>query len=118
MKDLGLVKQILDMKILCNRKKRKIWLSQETYIEKVFEKFNMSKAKIVCSPFASHFKLCLKQCPISEKEKEEISKVLYSFVVGSLMYVMVCTRPDIAHVVGVVNRFLSNPSKKHWAVVK
>ena len=34
------------------------------------------------------------------------------------MYVMVCTRPDIAHVVGVVIRFLSNPSKEHWAAVK
>ena len=37
---------------------------------------------------------------------------------GSLMYAMVCTRPDIAHTIGVVNRFLSNPSKEHWVVVK
>ena len=35
----------------------------------------------------------------------------YSSVVGSLMYVMICTRPDIAHEVGVVSRFLSNPEK-------
>ena len=42
----------------------------------------------------------------------------YVSVVRSLMYVMVCTRPDIIHVVGIVNSFLSNPNKEHWAVVK
>ena len=47
-----------------------------------------------------------------------MQKVSYASTVGSLMYVMVCTRPDIAHVVGVVIRFLSNPSKEHWAAVK
>jgi len=118
MKDLGSVKQILGMKILRDRKKRKIWLSQETYIEKVLERFNMSKAKAVCSPLVGHFKLSSKQCPTSEKEKEEMSRVPYSSAVGSLMYAMVCTRPDIAHAVGVVSRFLSNPGKEHWAVVK
>ncbi|CAL9780246.1 unnamed protein product [Musa acuminata subsp. burmannicoides] len=89
MKDLGSVKQILDMKILRDRKKRKIWLSQEAYIEKVLERFNMNKAKAVCSPLAGHFKLSSKQCPTSEKEKEEMSRVPYSSVIGSLIYAMV-----------------------------
>ncbi|XP_070021981.1 probable LRR receptor-like serine/threonine-protein kinase At3g47570 [Nicotiana sylvestris] len=43
-----------------------------------------------------------------------MSKVLYASAVGSLMYVMVCTRPDIAHAVGVVSRYMSNPGKEHW----
>ena len=42
----------------------------------------------------------------------------YASVVGSLMYVMACTRPDIAHAVEVVSRFLSNPGKEHWAAMK
>ena len=42
----------------------------------------------------------------------------YALAMGSLMYAMVCTRPDIAHAVGVVSRFLSNPGKEHWVVVK
>jgi len=49
------------------------------------------------------------QC--SEEEKKEMSRVPYYFTLGSLMYVMICTRPDIAHAVGVVSRFLSNPLK-------
>jgi len=42
-----------------------------------------------------------------------MQKIPYSFAVGSLMYVMVCTRSDIAHVVGVMKRFLANPGKEH-----
>ena len=38
--------------------------------------------------------------------------------VGSLMYAMVTTRPDIAHVVGVVSRFMHNPVRSHWNAVK
>lgn len=44
--------------------------------------------------------------------------VPYSSAVGSLMYAMVCTIPDIAQAVGVVSRYLSNPRRKHWEVVK
>ena len=44
--------------------------------------------------------------------------VPYASAVGSLMYVMVCTRPDIAHVVGVVSRYMANPGKEHWEAVK
>ena len=70
------------------------------------------------SPLGSHLKLSSKQSPSSEKEKKEMQKVPYASVVGSLMYAMVCTRPDIAHVVGVFSKFLSNLGKEHWAAMK
>ena len=73
----------------------------------------MGKAKPVSSPLGSHLKLSSKHSPSSEKEKEEMRKMPYASAVGSLMYAMVCTRPNIAHVVGVVSRFLSNPGKEH-----
>ena len=47
-----------------------------------------------------------------------MSKVPYASAIDSLMYAMVCTRLDIAHVVGVVSRFMSRPGKQHWEVVK
>ena len=47
-----------------------------------------------------------------------MKKVSYQSAVGSLMYAMVCTRPDIAYAVGVVSGFMSNPGEAHWAVVK
>lgn len=47
-----------------------------------------------------------------------MSKVPYASTISSLMYVMVCTRPDIAHVVGVMSRYMSRLRKQHWEVVK
>ncbi|GKV41577.1 hypothetical protein SLEP1_g49083 [Rubroshorea leprosula] len=118
MKDLGPAKQILGMKIFQDRKNKKLWLSQEKYIEKVLDRFNMSKAKPVGTPLAGHFKLSTEQCPASKEEAKYMKNVPYASAVGSLMYAMVCTRPDIAHAVGVVSRFLSNPGKQHWAAIK
>jgi hypothetical protein len=47
-----------------------------------------------------------------------MSRVPYSSAFGSLMYAMVCTRPDIAHAVGVVSRYMNNPGKEHWEAAK
>ena len=78
----------------------------------------MNNGKSVCSPLVGHFNLSSEHCPTSEKEKQEMKRVPYSSTIGSLMCAMVCTRPDIAHAISVVSRFLSNPSKEHWTAVK
>ena len=75
--------------------------------------FNMDKAKSVSTPLGSHFRLCKDQSPKTDKEIEHMRKVPYASAIGSLMYVMVCTRLDIAHTVRVVSRYMSNPSKTH-----
>jgi hypothetical protein len=58
------------------------------------------------------------QCPKTHEEEEDMSCVPYVSAFGILMYVMVCTRPDIAHVVGVLRRYMSKPGKEHWTTVK
>ena len=78
----------------------------------------MNEAKLVSTPLGSHFKLSKEQLPKTEKERDHMSKVPYVSAIGSLMYAIVCTRPDIAHVVGVVSRFMSRPGKQHLEVVK
>jgi len=45
-------------------------------------------------------------------------EVSYASAVGSLMYAMVFTRSDIAQVVKVVSRYMSNSGKEHWTAVK
>ncbi|GJW81938.1 putative RNA-directed DNA polymerase [Tanacetum coccineum] len=117
-KDLGPAKQIIGIRIFCDRGAKKLHISQEQYIEKVLCRFNMDKAKVVSSPLTTNFKLTDKDFPSFKKNIEKMDKVLYASVVGSLMYTIVCTRPDLAHAVGVVSRFLSNHSKKHWEAVK
>nr|GEV29032.1 hypothetical protein [Tanacetum cinerariifolium] len=51
-------------------------------------------------------------------DKEDMSRVPYSSATGSLMYAMVCTRPDLAHAVSVVSKYMHNPCKMHWEAVK
>ena len=88
-------------------------------MKKVLQRFGMSeKTKLVSTPLAPHFKLSAAQCPKTEEEHEYMSKVPYSNEVGSLMYAMVCTRPDISHAVGIVSRYMHNPGKEHWQAVK
>src|SRR5262249_12068973 len=106
------------MRIIHDRKSHRLWLSQERYLEKVLERFNMSKARPVYSPLAGHFRLSSLQYPKSEVDKDEMKKIPYAFAIGNLMYSIVCTILDIAHDVGVVIYYLSNLSKEHWRAVK
>ena len=57
-------------------------------------------------------------CPKTQDEKEKMARVPYANAVGRLMYAMMCTRPDICYVVGLVSRFQSNPGLAHWKAVK
>ncbi|KAL2607982.1 hypothetical protein R1flu_026555 [Riccia fluitans] len=102
MKDLGSTKRILGMEIHRDVKGGRLWLTQGNYTRKVLERFNMLDAKPVGTPLANHFKhqLSAKFCPIDATEKGLISKIPYESVVGSLMYLMMCTRPDIAYALG------------------
>ena len=47
-----------------------------------------------------------------------MDKVPYVYVVGSLIYAMIATHLDISFAMGVVRKYMSSPSKKHWEVVK
>src|ERR1700686_2428209 len=78
----------------------------------------MQDSKLVKVPIPVGVKLSVEQCPKTQEEEEDMSCVPYASAVDSLMYAMVCTRPNIAHAVGVLSRFMSKPGKEHWAVVK
>ena len=93
-------------------------LSQEKYVTKVLQRFNMENAKSVDSTMPTDVKLSRRQCPKAKTEKVEMNKVPYASVVKSLMFAVVCTRPDIGYVVGVVSRYISNPRREHWAAIK
>jgi hypothetical protein len=118
MKDLGVAKKILGIRITRDGKNHKLTLSQGEQIEKVLERFRMQNAKPVTTPLASHFKLTKEMCPKTQEEIDYMSRVPYSSTIGNLMYAMVCTRPNIAHEVGVVRRYMKNLGKEHWEEVK
>src|SRR3954469_14090377 len=51
-------------------------------------------------------------------ERAYMNRIPYANIVGSLMYVMVCTKPDIAYAVSLVSRYMENPGKAHWQALK
>ncbi|KAJ4711603.1 Retrovirus-related Pol polyprotein from transposon TNT 1-94 [Melia azedarach] len=118
MKDLGAARKILGMEIYRDRSKKKLFLSQKGYIQKILSRFGMSTAKPIDTPSAANAHLSVAFAPKSVEEKEYMSRVPYTSAVGSLMYAMVCTRPDLAQSVSVVSRFMGEPGKEHWQAVK
>jgi len=118
MKDLGPTNKILGMQIHRDRNNKKIWISQKNYLRKILQRFNMQECKQISIPFLTNFKLSSSMCPSSEVEMMEMSRVSYASTVGSLMYVMICTKAYIAQAVVVVSQFVADPGKEHWNVVK
>jgi len=87
-------------------------------VKTVLDRFNMADCRPLCVPISLGTKLSIEDCPKYPSEVEDMSRVPYASVVGSLMYAMVYTRPDIAQAVGVLSRFMANPGWVHWDVVK
>jgi hypothetical protein len=118
MKDLGAGKKILGMEITRDSKSGLLFLSQHGYIQKVLRRFNMHDSKLVSTPISPHFKLSSSQSPSTYSDFEYMSKVPYSSDVDFLMYAMVCLHPDLSYAMSLVSRYMTNPDKEHWNVVK
>ena len=85
----------------------------------MLENFNIdSDTKSVSGPLALHFKLSAKMSPKTVDESEYMSHVLYTSLVGSLIYVMVCTRSDLSQAVSMVYRYMHDPENDHWKAVR
>ena len=69
-------------------------------------------------PFRHGIYLSKDMSPKTLEEREIMRKVPYALAVGSLMYAMLCTRPDFSHAVSVTSRYQSNPGMDHWIAMK
>ena len=87
-------------------------------IQGIVTRFGMENSKRGLLPFRHGIHLSKEQSPKTPEEKELMSKKPYASAVGSLMYAMLCTRPDICYAVGVVSRYQSDPGVEHWTTVK
>ena len=116
MKDMGEASYVLGIKIHRERSRGILGLAQETYINKVLERFNMKNCSPSVAPINKVFDL--NQCPKNDFEWEHMKNIPYTSAGGSLMYAQVCTRPDIAFAIGVLGRYQSNPGIDHWRDAK
>ncbi|KAK1608614.1 hypothetical protein QYE76_032287 [Lolium multiflorum] len=118
MKDLGEAAYILGIKIYRDRSRRLIGLSQSTYLDKILKKFRMDESKKGFLPMLPGKVLSKTQGPATAEERERMNQIPYASAVGSIMYAMLCTRPDIAHAVSLTSRYQSDPGMEHWTTVK
>ena len=78
----------------------------------------MQMRKADDAPIVMGDKLSNEYCPKNDLKKDAMKTIPYDSVVGSLMYAQVCTRPDIAFIVNVLSRYLSNLGHDHWVAAK
>ena len=118
MKDVGEASYVLGVKIFRDCSKRLMSLSQKTHIKKMLKRYHMHDGKPMDTPIKKNMSLSLDMCPKKLDENEQMSKVPYSIFVVCLMYAMMCTCPNICHVIGIVSGFQSNLGPNHWMIVK
>ncbi|KAL7125418.1 hypothetical protein ABFS83_14G115900 [Erythranthe nasuta] len=117
-KDLGEASYVLGIRIYRDRSRRLLGLSQSMYIDTVLKRFSMEESKKGFLPMSHGVRLSKSMRPQTQMEIEEMKRTPYASAIGSIMYGMLCTRPDIAYAVSVTSRYQSDPGPAHWKVVK
>lgn len=116
--DLKEAKTFLGIEISRDRVKGTIRLTQQKYANKLLEDFKMLDCKGKATPMALEVKLSKQDSPSNEQELSMMKVIPYQNLIGSLMYLTTCTRPDLAFSVYALAQFSSNPGLYHWKLAK
>ena len=115
MTDNGHISSVLGLQIDYDRDRRVIKLSQEGFADAILERYAMGNSKPAATPLEPHARL-------SKADGNGIAipadKEWYQSVVGSIMYLSVCTRPDLAFSAGALARFMDAPCEHHIVAAK
>ena len=111
MKDMGKLHYMLGVSVQLNDDT--VMLDQHQYLTKLLQKFGLENAKTVSTPLDPNVKL-IKEDGYSTA----VEATQYQSLIGSLLYVAMATRPDIAHAVGILGRFNATPNEAHLTAAK
>ncbi|GJY56427.1 hypothetical protein Tco_0455542 [Tanacetum coccineum] len=109
---------VLGIKIYRDRSKRLIGLSQSAYMDKILKRFKMENSKRGNTSMQEIFDLNKTQGASTPEEVKRMQNVPYASTVGSIMYAVRCTRPDVAFTQNITSCFKHNPGEPHWTAVK
>jgi hypothetical protein len=116
-KDLGDLRYILGITI--ERNQDRILINQKNYIEKLIDRFkNLKDSKELDIPLQPNHKLTSDLNDETEELRNLIDPTIYRQAIGSLIYLMTCTRPDISYSVSTLSRFMQEPRELHWRFLK
>lgn len=107
-KDMGELKTYLGIQV--TRTDSSISLSQADMIKRVLAKFNMSSCKGAATPMESKLQI--------DPNEEILTGIPYRELIGSLMYLSLGSRPDIAYAVSYLSQFLDKPTASAWKAGK
>ena len=107
-RDFGKAKEYLDMRITRDHQKRSLILDQTKYTSKVIKDFSEENCKEIFVPLPTGYILR----PNEGKESASLCSH-YQLVIGSLLYIMLGTRPDITYAIIKMLQYSSNPSEEH-----
>ncbi|KAF8713823.1 GAG-pre-integrase domain, partial [Rhizoctonia solani] len=108
--DLGEAQMFVGVKITRDRQLGTLKISQRRYIDNILKQFGMEECKSCVTPMAESPNL-------PKLDSPSIDRTLYQRGVGSLMYAMISTRPDIAYATGLLAQHAANPGKEHWSAL-
>ena len=109
MTDIGLMAYYLGIEV--KQKEEGIFISQESYAREILKKFKMNDCKPISTPVECGVKLS------KHDESESVDPTFFKSLVGSLHY-LTCTRPDILYAIGLVSRYMENPTTTHFKTAK
>lgn len=109
MKDLGRLKTFLG--ITFDQSNVGVSMSQQTYVDKLLEKFDMQDCKPRLTP-------CEPKLSYTDGQEKLNDPRKYREAVGSLIYLTLCTRPDLSYVVSKLSQYFSGPTEEQWTTVK
>ena len=111
--DLGEVTSFLGMTITRDHANGTIKLAQSNMVVELVNKYGLTDAKPKSVPLSPSIQLIK-----SGGEPLDTTEYPYSTLIGSLLYLSVCTRPDIAQSVGALAKYMANPTTAHWSAAK
>jgi hypothetical protein len=111
MRDIGEAHWFLQMEIIWDREARTITISQKQYVTRILERFGMENSKPAKTPMTANLKLPKLKSP-------EINPQIYQSMLGSLMYAVISTRPDICFAVGYLAQHAIAPGEEHLIALK
>ncbi len=112
MKNMGEAKVILGIEISRDRSTRRLFINQSDYTQNVLERFGMSNSKPVVTPMDRSYH------DVTPENAKSADDVPYRQTIGSLMYLMITTRPDISYAIGKLSQHNQNPRHHDWIAVK
>mgnify|MGYP002775250692 FL=1 len=117
-KDLGPMEYCLGIKVSRNRIEGTLSISQKKTIEEILRKYEMQECKPTPTPMTAPYKLSIEDGPKTMEEIQFMKTIPYRQILGSIRYLVSCTRPDLSFSAGYLSRFMQNPGVKHWEALK